>query len=332
MSFFYHDANTAEMAPRVAERLSMYVFDRPEFHRLVEAGLKFVGDQFIEKRLQVLDAGWISPPVFHALMCGGEPYSPGPVKFFWDCLERAQVFVNSSGDMMPNSIITHQVDGVKLLLLVTTRTMLNIFSPPSSLSQRYSKSLLAVDVLKAGSAHRGSGFLLRTKEGSFVVTCKHNIDPSEGITDVVVSDLDELKLDIGTPLLHAELDLACIPVDLTGDQPVFFAGGKAAMFDEVYTLGFPMVPGGSSTLVGHRGEVNGHTDLYLAKSPALLISNLVSPGSSGCPVLTREGFCVGMTMRWVEAESEQGGARFSCALPASSITEFLRSRFTSATS
>ena len=94
------------------------------------------------------------------------------------------------------------------------------------------------------------------------------------------------------------------------------------MFDEVYTLGYPNVPGAMPVLMGHRGEVNAVADLYLQKSPAIIISNLVAPGSSGCPVITADGRCVGMTISWLEGEADGGArTRFSAALPAASILE-----------
>ena len=75
-------------------------------------------------------------------------------------------------------------------------------------------------------------------------------------------------------------------------------------------------------LTGHRGEVNAIADLYVQRSPAIIISNLVAPGSSGGPVLTVDGRCVGMTIRWLEGEMEDGEkTRFSAALPALAILE-----------
>ena len=99
---------------------------------------------------------------------------------------------------------------------------------------------------------------------------------------------------------------------------------RAEVFDDVYTLGFPKVPGSQSILLGHRGEVNAITDHYLQRCRLLVISNLVSPGSSGGPVLDRYGRCVGMTVDWLEGEWAGEKARFSAALPAREIMETLR--------
>ena len=127
------------------------------------------------------------------------------------------------------------------------------------------------------------------------------------------------------PILSDTLDAAALVLEeLPGARIPICMTVDVETFDEVFTLGFPKVPGAHPTLVGHRGEVNGRAGIYLDKSPALLISNIVSPGSSGCPGLTREGLCVGMTTRWLEAPDEQGGARFSAALPSDALTAFAR--------
>ena len=71
--------------------------------------------------------------------------------------------------------------------------------------------------------------------------------------------------------------------------------------------------------------MNGRANLYVEKCPALIISNLVSPGNSGGPVLTRDGHCVGMTINWLEGEHLEGGKiermRFAAALPAQLLRE-----------
>lgn len=326
MSYYYGDPEAAEMANIVADRLKLYIFDKKHFLQIAERGLKFFPrDQNHELRLSFLGSGWLSLTVFHALISGGESYSSGPVRFLWDCLEREQVIVNSAGDITPNNVLTHQINGLRLLQLIAADALPNIFRPPSALARRYVGAILAVDVKKAGTNYRGSGFLFRTPAGTFVVTCKHNVDPDDGVEDVRFTNVHEQSIETGKPLFHRTLDLACFPVTPSITLPVFASGSTAEMFDEVFTLGYPKVPGGTSALVGHRGEVNGHIDLYLAKSPAILISNLVSPGSSGCPVLRSDGLCIGMTIRWAEGDFADGTARFSCALPISEVTAFLKS-------
>ncbi|RYG86085.1 MAG: serine protease [Alphaproteobacteria bacterium] len=322
MTYFYKDVDAQALADIAAGRLGLFFSDQPEFLRIAESGLRFFGDQFTENRVTLAKNGWISLQFFHGLLCGGQEYKPAPVRFLWDRLENERVIVSLNGEMGNATTISHQINQYRLAELYTTGTLNNIFRPASALAETYADSLLTVDVEKNGLEHRGSGFLFSNHTGIFVVTCKHNVDPADGISSVKVSNLTGVEVVCGAPLLHPDLDLACLPIEVSLEASPFFAGGHAEMFDEVFTLGFPMVPGGMSSLIGHRGEVNGHTELYLAKSPAILISNLVSPGSSGCPVLSRDGLCAGMTIRWAEGEFEAGAARFSCALPVAEITKF----------
>lgn len=325
MSYFYRDPATREMVRTLVERLSLYLFNQEAFLEIVSKGLAFYRDDGLRKtRLDMLKNGWVSMRVFHAMISGGQSYESGPVRFLWDCLERELVFVNTTGDMLPNSAFTHQINGKRLMELLLSNTLPNIFEPPASLAERYEAALLAVDVEKDGSPHRGSGFLLQGKTGPHVVTCKHNVDPQIGITDVSFTTAKGNVLQVGDGRLHPTLDVACYPVsELDGAEPVFWPGERADLFDEVFTLGFPMVPGAHGSLLGHRGEINGHVELYLGSSPAILISNLVSPGSSGCPVISRDGLCVGMTMRWAEAHFGEEQARFSLALPIGQISAFV---------
>jgi S1-C subfamily serine protease len=111
--------------------------------------------------------------------------------------------------------------------------------------------------------------------------------------------------------------VAIVPViGVVPAGPILSLRDDLEVFDEVYTLGFPHVPCAISHAVGHRGEVNGFANLFLGGSDIILISNLVSPGNSGGPVLDRDGFCVGMSIKWLEGEWDGEKARFSAALPA----------------
>ena len=89
--------------------------------------------------------------------------------------------------------------------------------------------------------------------------------------------------------------------------------------DKVFTLGFPNIPLAEAGVVGHLGEVNGFVKVIEETTELILISNLVSPGSSGGPVINRYGLCVGMSTNWLEGEWQGQKARFSRAIPAGDI-------------
>ena len=134
-------------------------------------------------------------------------------------------------------------------------------------------------------------------------------------------------MQLGKIALSDRYDIAVAPLAHDVAGPCFALSDLVEVFDEVFTLGFPMVPRAESVLVGHRGEMNGRAKLYIEQCPALLISNLVSPGSSGGPALTRDGHCVGMTINWLEGEwgrqEKLEKMRFSAALPAELVREAL---------
>lgn len=322
----YRDLGAEEYAKLVCERLPLALQDGPAFRELVAAGLRFRGDQQVENRLKLLDGlSFFSLAMFEALISGGAPYKSGPVNYLWECLERSGVVVATMGSF-DTGYATHSLNKPQLKNLVDTRTLPNVFRPPSDLPNYYGGALMAVDVVKRGDPYRGSGFLTYTAIGPSVLTCKHNIDPADGITEHVVTDAEGRTVRCDAPILSEALDVAVLPLaEPLGERIPICLTLDVETFDEVFTLGFPQVPGALPTLVGHRGEVNGRAQIYLDRSPALLISNIVSPGSSGCPVLTPYGLCVGMTTRWLEAEAAQGGARFSAALPSDALLTFLRS-------
>jgi hypothetical protein len=109
------------------------------------------------------------------------------------------------------------------------------------------------------------------------------------------------------------------------DGPAFHLTSHIAVFDELFTVGYPMLPLAVSSLVGHRGELNGYSTYYQTGHPLMIVSNLVSPGSSGCPILQRLGFAAGMTTRWLEAEYGEDRVRFSAGIPAQALVDHLNS-------
>ena len=311
---------TEALVPRLYTGLRLYLTDQAAFAKRVEAGFKFLGQtQNLEQRLTLLKNGWISQAVFIAMVCGGESFSSGPLQFMWQRLIDEDVFVDMMSGVAPGAYVSHQIASERLVQLLAAEALPNIFRSPSALAETYSASILAVDVVKSGQEFRGSGFILNARGQHFVVTCKHNVDPGDDIESVKISDTQGRSIEIGGFTLHPSLDVAWSPLPSRHTGPTFCPGPASEMFDEVFTLGYPMIPGGLATLVGHRGEVNGYVDLYLAKTGAILVSNLVSPGNSGCPVIRKDGLCVGMTIRWAEGEYGADKARFSCALPIADI-------------
>ncbi len=324
----YLDPPTAAMI-RLAEQRLRLMFNEPsEYHSLIAKGLSFRHRPNSTEKLKLSEPGYFSLELFEALICGGESYKTGPLNFIWQRLVAARIVLPAFGHM-PGAFVDHAIDTPTLLEHLRGDTFQNLFAPPAALADRYSGALLAIDVLKDGELYRGSGFIAQTiHEGTpFVVTCRHNLDPAAGIEMQTITTASGQTVVTGEPIFSDRYDLCLLPLVDSVPAPTFRFSSSVAMFDEVYTLGYPNLPGALPVLMGHRGEVNAVADLYLQKSPAIIISNLVAPGSSGCPVLLCDGRCVGMTISWLEGEGDGGAkTRFSAALPAEKILEFATHR------
>lgn len=311
------------------KRLEIFLNDREEAERMIRLGLPFKGACNVDEKINLFKANYFSHEMFEALMCGGEGYRPAPIELVWNKLCERRIFNKITGHL-PGAFADHIVNPALLLQHLHNDTFHNLFLPPSGLVDRYAGAVVAVDVLKNGDQRRGSGFIVQliNRSDQVLITCRHNVDPNDGITEIRVSTQDGAEISVKPAYISSEYDVAFMELRQPVQKTVFRLSSTATIFDDVYTLGFPHVAGAFPLLTGHRGEINGFAELFLEKCPAILISNLVSPGSSGGPVMNRDGSCIGMTIRWLESEFEGGTTRFSAALPAHILMDVLGDRTT----
>ena len=316
------EVQIADYAGRAEQWLNLR-FDEPAaFEERLRAGLRFSGkDPEAENKVGLTKhMGLFSLELFQAMMCGGEQFKPMYVSILWDRLLDAGVVMKAIAAMKGTPFVDHQINEPLLMWHLKDGTFVNLFASPARLPERYSHAVAAVDVLKDEDQSRGTGFVVEHARRQYFVTCKHNVDPAEGIRLEAITSAAGEPLQLGEMTLSEQFDIAVAPLTREASGPCFVLSDLVEVFDEVFTLGYPMVPRADSILLGHRGEMNGRANLYMERCPALLISNLVSPGSSGGPVLTRDGHCVGMTIRWLEGEwgekEKLEKMRFSAALPA----------------
>lgn len=297
---------------------------KDEFRARIQAGLKFKNSQHVDKKLALLEMDFFSEELLEALLSGGNSFAPLATHLIWQRLEEAKIVVKALG-AMPNVLVDHHIDLGALSRHIVYDTLHNIFFPPANLPRRYQEAIVAVDVVKDGDERRGSGFVINNEKNNrdYIVTCRHNVDVLDGIDIKEISTVSGEKLEYADLVVSTKYDVAVMTLLKPTKGPPFYLGNDIEMFDDVYTLGYPSLPGALPVLLGHRGELNARAELYVEKCPALIISNLVSPGSSGCPVLNRAGRCVGMTIRWLEGEWGQEKMRFSAALPSAVIQEVL---------
>lgn len=294
----------------------------------LRAGLAFgLPDANAEGRVQLLQkAQLISAATFEALMGAGDSYKPMFVHEIWDALVRARIFIRQfregRGDAM---LADHLIDVHRLLEHLQDGTFANLFYSPHKLHERYSPAVVAIDVKTAqGDLKRGSGFIVKVDDTSsrWIVTCLHNVEPGAVKVEAFTSGTGR-AIEVGEPLLSEGYDVAFFPTRTDIQSTPLVLRDTGTIFDEVFSLGYPAVPRSESVLLGHRGEINARLNVIVDRHPAIIISNLVSPGSSGGPVLDREGRCVGMSIRWLEGEWDGERARFSAALPATIIRDEL---------
>ena len=330
MTTFYHssiESGVAEYARQAERWFERKFIDRPAFEKRLRAGLHFMGhDEHAENKIELTRSlGMFSIELFQAMICGGTSFKPMYVSVMWDRLFAAGVVFKAMAAMKGIPFADHQIDEVRLLMHLRDATFANLFASPARLPERYKNAVVAVDVAKGGDRFRGTGFVVMNRKRPYFVSCKHNVDPSESIVVNTVTSASGQVLRLGPIKLSDRYDIATAALDSSIEGPCFALSEAVETFDEVFTLGYPYVPRAEPLLLGHRGEVNGRTNLYVEKCPALIISNLVSPGSSGGPVLSRDGHCVGMTINWLEGEWAEGEKetkmRFSAALPAELVRE-----------
>ena len=317
----YLDADYRNAVDMAELRFKLMSSDFAKFEDLVRKGMNFgIPKQSIDTKIGLMNQNFFSEELFTAMMCGGESYKSTPVAWAWDKLVESRIVFRAFSDT-PNFSVSHVIDTPVLFERVASQTLKNLFFGPSYLASAYSNALVAIDVCKDGRDFRGSGFLVQTSIDSpvWLVTCKHNVDPNDGILLSKISNKNQTIGNYSDFAISEQYDLAISRVEANRSQIYFRLFSGFEIFDPVFTLGFPNVPCAETELIGHRGELNGVANLYLQKHEALIISNYMTPGSSGCPVLRSDGLCIGMTIKWLEGEWEGESARFSAALPASEI-------------
>ena len=194
---------------------------------------------------------------------------------------------------------------------------------------KYKPSIPAVIVRKEGDEFIGTAFLTSNfTDGrqKVIITAKHNVDPEQGVDFLRY----EFQSGAGVKnlrdewILHDELDIALMPVESDSNIPVIYFNDDLAVLCQVVSLGYPSVSTANSPfLLAHSGEINGIITNYEGTDLAI-ISNLVSPGSSGGPVLDKRGLCVGMVISSLERQFLSGNSSFNAALPSKYLSDFVR--------
>jgi V8-like Glu-specific endopeptidase len=236
--------------------------------------------------------------------------------------------VSDSGVALPNALVRYNWHKERIARFTALNILDNVLLGPSYVAQKYRQSVPAIFVKKGQDELTGTGFLASNKINGtkhVIVTAKHNVDPTEGITFSGFGSPDGVTYRALAEawMLHPSVDLAAMPVECSEAPISIYPVGEARILARTITLGYPRIATAADTYVlAHGGELNAVVTGF-DKQDYLIISNVVAPGNSGGPVLDESGTCIGMVVRSFETVHEGGVSSANAALPAAAIFNFL---------
>ena len=145
-----------------------------------------------------------------------------------------------------------------------------------------------------GDVVAGTGLII---DHHHVLTCAHVVD------DMEVDDqqtFQRIKHSIQRNLIHvhSRLDVAVIRVSgppLTPPEGILFQ--QPVVAQEVYALGFPKLPGlRDASVTMQQGAVTNPAVTSLNGVPLFLYSAISRPGNSGGPIISADGYVVGLSV------------------------------------
>ena len=130
-------------------------------------------------------------------------------------------------------------------------------------------------------------------------------------------------------LTHSEVDVAVIQVDgapLTGFPGAIFQRPVEAQ--TVYTLGYPKLPGlREASVTMQQGAVTNESVTSLSGESLFLYSAISRPGNSGGPVVSEDGYIVGLSIVDAKAEycSDEAFSPHYAGIPSQVVVEAVAS-------
>ena len=146
---------------------------------------------------------------------------------------------------------------------------------------------------KEGDAVAGTGLIIHP---SFILTCRHvvcdmKVDKEQTFQDrtYIINDRSIVP--------HSEVDIAVIRVDEPTMSPLQGAiFQKPVVAQTVYTLGYPKLAGlKDATITIQEGAVTNGLVTSLSDEKLFLYSAISRPGNSGGPVVSEDGYVVGLS-------------------------------------
>lgn len=167
------------------------------------------------------------------------------------------------------------------------------FSVLNSFYGEAKSSVVHLTGSKDGEVVGGSGLVIQS---NYILTCRHVV---EGV------DLDTSQEFQGMPCtvdpnmiyLHSTEDIALIRVDRTLTPLKGAVFRKPIIAQSVYTIGYPRLPNTrNASLTMQPGSVTNECVMSLSGETLFLYSAISRPGNSGGPILSEDGYVVGVAV------------------------------------
>ena len=145
-----------------------------------------------------------------------------------------------------------------------------------------------------GDAVAGTGFVVHP---SHVLTCRHVVSDMK-VDKKQTFQGKEFAVNKESVYAHPKVDVAVVRVDGFSLSPLKGALFQAPIVAQtVYTLGYPKLPGlRDASVTMQQGAVTNESVTSLSGESLFLYSAISRPGNSGGPVMSKDGYMVGISI------------------------------------
>ena len=156
-----------------------------------------------------------------------------------------------------------------------------------------------------GDAVAGTGIVVAPRS---VLTCRHVVSDME-VDSAQTFQGKECQVSDASIHRHPNLDIAVLQVEGPSLDPLNEAVFRTPIVGQtVHTLGYPKLPGiREATVVMQPGAVTSPSVTSLSGDRLFLYSAISRPGNSGGPVMSDDGYVVGLCIEDSAAEYLSGG-------------------------
>ena len=165
---------------------------------------------------------------------------------------------------------------------------------PEYLYRLCAPSLVHITGTNDGVAVAGTGLVVHA---SHILTCRHVVSDMELDRNQMFQG-SEYAINADSIHRHPEIDMAVMRVNGPPLSPMQGGLLQAPVVGQtVYTLGYPKLPGlQDASVTMQQGAVTNESVTSLAKESLFLYSAISRPGNSGGPVMSEEGYVVGISI------------------------------------